>query len=78
MLTSAFKTPSLQKSDILFNTDRVTRSFVTRGQPEKWKICHFVYKTNGKVNFFILACKLVIFPSFGFVYHSFKLNIDPN
>ena len=29
----------------------VTWSFVTRCQPEKWDFFHFVYKTNGKVNF---------------------------
>ena len=27
---------------------------------------------------FSLACKAVFFPSFGFVYHLFKLDIDPN
>ena len=29
----------------------VTWPFATKGQPEKWDFFHFVYKTNGKVNF---------------------------
>ena len=42
----------------------------TDGQPEKWEFFHFVYKTNGKVNFhfvlFLLCISLI------------QLDIDPN
>ena len=48
-------TPSLRKLDFALRHSQWP--FVTRCQPEKWDFCHFVYKTYGKVNFSILACK---------------------
>ena len=67
----------MQNNLLLVISNRMTSNFYTEVNPKSEIFFSLCTKQMAKFIFYFV-CKSAMFPYFGFLYHLFKLNIDPN